>query len=79
VGVQGGGQVIDAHDEFIECPVEGVGAAGAHRVGDRPVQAPAVGGKFFVGVIADRDDQVGRGDDVIEVPLPRNGNFELAQ
>ena len=48
-------------------PVERGGPTGTHRIGDRPVQAPVVGGKFFVGVIADRDDEIGGRNDVLEV------------
>ena len=59
--------MIDADDQLIEGPVEGVGPAGAHGVGDGPMQTSAVGGQFFVGVIADRDDHVGRLDNVIEM------------
>ena len=33
-GIQGGGQMVDADGQLVEGLVEGVGAAGAHGVGD---------------------------------------------
>lgn len=41
---QGRGHVIDANGQFIDDPVEVARPAGTHRVGNRPMQAPAVRG-----------------------------------
>src|SRR3954453_13425374 len=88
-GVHGGGEAGDAVGELVDDGfepgrVKRGGVVGGDGVGDRPVhpgpENRGAGGccEFFVGAVADGDDQVGEVEDVVHVARWRGREGEVA-
>src|SRR6185437_17041204 len=71
-----GGELPDAAAQLVKGGVEAGRVAGRDGVGDRPVQCRELA-EFFVGHVADGDDQVAVLLHAADVPGPAPGQREL--